>query len=32
MKGVTMINNPLTTAGEARDVSMILGSGRSLGR
>ena len=27
-----MINNPLTTAGEARDVSMILGSGRSLGR
>ena len=27
-----MINNPLAIAGEARDVSVIPGSGRSLGR
>ena len=32
MKGVAMVNNPLAIAGEARDMSSILGSGRSLGR
>ena len=32
MKGVAMVNNPLAIAGEARDVSSIPGSGRSLGR